>query len=120
MDMEHETCSLVVESLQPSPGLTPYEVVYGKPYGGSVCEYGEPVLGFERQPSMVQDAHWQSGEPFLLFDGTSLVLTRSVRRAKCNWVVCMAFYKEFNLHSWQYKVGLEAKSYLRKGLSGAC
>ena len=51
----------------------------------------------------------ENQDSFLLFDGTSLILTRSVRRIKCNWVVYMAFYKEFNLYSWQYKVGFGSR-----------
>ena len=107
----------LLNRFNPHQGLTPYEVVYGKPYGGSVCEYGEPVLGFSRT-SMKGNPRWrrmlfigkvENQDSFLLFDGTSLVLTRSVRRVKCNWVVYMAFYKEFNLYSWQYKVGFGSR-----------
>ena len=49
----------------------------------------------------------EGGRPrqFPSLHGTALILTRSVRRVKTNWVTHMAFYKEFNLYSWQYKVG---------------
>ena len=103
----------LLNRFNPHQGLTAFEVVYGKPYNGFVCEYGEPVLGFSKT-SMKGNPKWrrvlfigkvEGQDSFLLFDGTSLILTRSVRRVKCNWVVYMAFYKEFNLYSWQYKVG---------------
>ena len=92
-------------------GLTAYEVVYGKPYSGQICEYGEPVLGFAKS-LMKGNPRWHrmlflgkvdGQDSFLLFNGTALILTRSVRRVKTNWVSHMAFYMEFNLYSWQYK-----------------
>lgn len=36
-------------------------------------------------------------DSFLLYAGTTLVLARSVRRIKTNWVNYMAFYKQFDL-----------------------
>eukprot|EP00435_Cladocopium_sp_Y103_P012149 s5547_g3.t1 len=103
----------LLNRFNPHQGLTPFEVVYGKPYDGQICEYGEPVLGFSRT-MMKGNPKWrrmlflgkvEAQDSFLLFDGTSLVLTRSVRRVKSNWVVHMAFFKELNLYPWQYKVG---------------
>ena len=48
----------ILNRFNPHQGLTAFEVVYGKPYHGQVCEFAEPVLGvfrnfFERQPKMV-------------------------------------------------------------------
>ena len=103
----------VLNRFNPHQGLTAYEVVYGKAYNGQVCEYGEPVFGFSRA-TMKGNPKWhrmlflgkvEGQDSFLLFNGTALILTRSVRRVKTNWVTHMAFYKEFNLYSWQYKVG---------------
>ena len=71
-------------------GLTAYEVVYGKPYSGQICEYGEPVLGFAKS-LMKGNPRWHrmlflgkvdGQDSFLLFNGTALILTRSVRRVK--------------------------------------
>ena len=50
----------ILNRYNPHQGLTAYEVVYGKPYGGQICEYGEPVLGFakvnnERQSTLAQN-----------------------------------------------------------------
>ena len=90
--------AFLLNRCNPHQGLTSFEVVYGKPYTGHVCEYGEPVLGFPRT-SMKGNPKWRqmlfSGkvegqDSFPLFDGTSLILTRSVCRVKCNWVVYMA------------------------------
>jgi hypothetical protein len=97
----------------PHQGLTAYEVVCGKPYARKICEYGESALGVAKSPSkgnphrhrMLFLGKVDGQGNFLLFNGTSLILTRSVWRVKNNWVSHMAIYKEFNLHSWQYKVG---------------
>eukprot|EP00435_Cladocopium_sp_Y103_P028418 s2167_g7.t1 len=104
----------ILNRYNPHQGLTAFEVVYGKQYQGQICEYGEPVLlGFARTPlkgnpkwrRMVFLGKVEGQDSLLLYDGTSLILTRSVRRVKTNWVVYMAYYKQFNLFSWQYKVG---------------
>eukprot|EP00435_Cladocopium_sp_Y103_P022455 s491_g5.t1 len=103
----------ILNRYNPHQGLTAFEVVYGKQYQGQICEYGEPVLGFAKTPlkgnpkwrRMVFLGKVEGQDSFLLYDGTSLILTRSVRRVKTNWVVYMAYYKQFNLFSWQYKVG---------------
>lgn len=92
---------------------TAYEVVYGTPYTGQICEYSEPVLGFAKSP-MKGNPRWhrmlflckvEGQDSFRLFNGTSLILTRSVRRVRTNWTSHMALGKEFNLYPWQYKVG---------------
>ena len=41
----------------------------------------------------------------MLYDGSSLVLTTSVRRVNTDWRMYMKFHLQFNLFSWQYKVG---------------
>eukprot|EP00435_Cladocopium_sp_Y103_P035447 s2263_g9.t1 len=103
----------ILNRYNPHQGLTAFEVVYGKQYQGQICEYGEPVLGFAKTPlkgnpkwrRMVFLGKVEGQDSLLLYDGTSLILTRSVRRVKTNWVVYMAYCKQFNLFSWQYKVG---------------
>ena len=67
-----------------------YEVVYGTPYTGQICEYSEPALGFAKSP-MKGNPRWHrmlflckvdGQDSFLLFNGTSLILTRSVHRVR--------------------------------------
>lgn len=96
-----------------SQGLTSFELVYGKIYSGQICEFGEPVYGFART-ALKGNPRWQrmiflgkveGQDSYLLYTGSSLILTRSVRRVKTDWISHMAFYKQFNLYSWQCKVG---------------
>ena len=50
----------------PLRGVTPYELVYGKSYAGSICQYGEPIFGFVRGPNK-GDASWRR----MIFSGKS-------------------------------------------------
>jgi hypothetical protein len=95
----------ILNRFNPHQGLTAFEVVYGKPYHGQVCEFAEPVLGFSGT-SLKGNPKWKrmlftgkvgGQDSFLLYAGTTLVLARSVRRIKTNWVNYMAFYKQFDL-----------------------
>ena len=88
-------------------------MVYGKAYTGQICEFGEPVFGFAKT-ALKGNPKWQrmiflgkveGQDSYLLYTGSSLILTRSSRRVKTYWISHMAFYSQFNLYSWQYKVG---------------
>ena len=105
--------SWIINRYNPYKGTTSYELVYGKAYTGQVCEFAEPVFGFVRSP-LKGNARWErmifigkveNQDSFLLFNGGSLVLTRSVRRIKTDWRTHLNYYLQFNLFSWQYKVG---------------
>eukprot|EP00435_Cladocopium_sp_Y103_P023168 s2953_g5.t1 len=103
----------LINRYNPDKGMTSYEVVFGKPYDDLVCEFAEPVFGFSRT-HMKGTAKWfrmiflgkvECQDSFLLYDGSSLVLTRSVRRVSTDWRTYMKFHLKFNLFSWQYEVG---------------
>ena len=32
----------------PTKGMSPYEIINGKEYGGKVCRFGEPIYGFSK------------------------------------------------------------------------
>ena len=105
--------ALLMNRYSPYKGLTSYEIVFGKPYDGQICEFSEPVFGFSKS-HMKGNAKWhrmiflgkvECQDSFLLYDGSSLVLTRSVRRVNTDWRMYMKFHLQFNLFSWQYKVG---------------
>ena len=105
--------SWIINRYNPYKGITSHELVYGKAYTGQVCEYGEPVFGYVRSP-LKGNARWErmlflgkeeNQDSFLLFNGGSLVLTRSVRRTKTDWRTHLNYYLQFNLFSWQFKVG---------------
>ena len=75
--------------------MTPYQLTYGKPFSGKMCEYSEPVLGFlQVQSSKKGDARWQWGlmcgktvlnNMFMLLTPEGMSLTRSVRRVGIDW-----------------------------------
>ena len=105
--------SWIINRYNPYKGTTSYELVYGKAYTGQICEYGEPVFGYVRSP-LKGNARWErmlflgkveNQDSFLLFNGSSLVLTRSVRRINTDWKTHLKYYLQFNPFSWQFKVG---------------
>jgi len=62
--------------------MTAYEVAFGQPYEGALCEFGEPVFGYAKSSVRTQakaSARWKR-MLYLLYDGHMLVLARSVRR----------------------------------------
>ena len=93
--------------------ITPYELAFGREYAGALCEFGEPVFGYHRQMAK-SSARWKRAvflgkvdpqDSFLLYDGQSLVLTRSIRRIATSWKGHLAFYVNFTCWSWNYKSG---------------
>ena len=97
----------------PYRGVTPYELVYGKGYAGSICQYGEPIFGFVRGPNK-GDASWrrmiflgkvEAQDSFVCFDGGNIVLTKSVRRVATSWKSHLGFYVSFKNASWEFKTG---------------
>ena len=96
----------LLNRFKPTPkGSQLLRLSMGSPTMDSCVNMVKPVLGFSRQ-MMKGNPKWrrmlfigkvEGQDSFLLFDGISLILTRSVRRVRCNWVVYMAFYKEFQL-----------------------
>ena len=109
----------ILSRFNPHQGLTASEVVYSKPCHGQVCEFGELVLGYSKTP-LKRNPKWQrcyslekpkARRPgqFSPIYWRALILTRSVRRIKAKWVTHMAFYKQFDLFSWQYKIGSGGK-----------
>ena len=106
-----------INRYSPYRGMTSYEVVFGKPYEGLTCEYGEPIFGFIRSKykgnpkweRMIYLGKVENQDSFLLYNGTSLLLTRSVRRINTDWRTHMKFHLNLNLHSWQYKVGFGSR-----------
>ena len=72
--------------------MTAYEVAFGQPYEGALCEFGEPVFGYAKSSVRTQakaSARWkrmlfvgkiEPQDSYLLYDGHMLVLARSVGR----------------------------------------
>ena len=93
--------------------VTPFELAYGREYTGALCEFGEPIFGYHRTAAK-SSARWKRAiflgkidpqDSYLLYDGSNLVLTRSVRRISTSWKGHLAFYMNFTCWSWNYKPG---------------
>ena len=94
-------------------GCAPYETVYSNVYKGKLTEFGEPVFSY------VHAAHkgnpkWQrvlslgkteAQDTFVVFTGSTIMLSRSVRRIDADWKNYMGFYVHFNAPTWNFKTG---------------
>ena len=100
-------------------GATPYELAYGRCFEGPLCEFGEPVYGFIHGSHRSKTAaKWKralflgradSQSSYVLFDGQSVILSRSVRRIATTWRSHMAFYIHCKCFSWQFRAGFGAR-----------
>ena len=95
-------------------GLASFEVVLGKGYTSQIYEIGKPVLGYART-ARKGNSHWQKiivlgkaegQDTYLLCSGNCLILNKSVRRVKTDWISHMVLYSQFKFRSWQYEVGV--------------
>ena len=93
--------------------VTPFELVHKKRYTGSIAQFAEPVFGYFRIGAK-GTAKWRRAlflgkvdgqDSFLLYSGSHLVLTRSIRRIDTDWKGHLAFYSTFKCNSWEYKSG---------------
>ena len=93
--------------------VTPFELVHKKHYTGSIAQFAEPVFGYFRVGAK-GTAKWRRAlflgkvdgqDSFLLYSGSHLVLTRSIRRIDTDWKGHLAFYSAFKCNSWEYKSG---------------
>eukprot|EP00435_Cladocopium_sp_Y103_P069691 s216_g33.t1 len=95
-------------------GHTPYELLYGSTFRGRVCEFAEPVFAFITT-ALKGNSKWHRAifltkldnqDSYLLFDGSKLALSRSVRRIQTDWRGHMAYYLQFRCHSWEYRTNM--------------
>ena len=93
--------------------VTPFELVHKKHYRihCSVCRAGFWVFSCwckgdskVAQSPVFGGSGW-SKKSFLLYPGSHLVLTRSIRRIDTDWKGHLAFYSAFKCNSWEYKSG---------------
>eukprot|EP00435_Cladocopium_sp_Y103_P015276 s4186_g3.t1 len=94
-------------------GCTPYELVYSKPYKGKLAEFGEPVFAYTHT-SHKGNPRWQrvlmlgkteAQDTFVVFTGSGVMLSKSIRRIQTDWKSHLGFYLHFNAPTWQYKAG---------------
>ena len=117
----------LLNRFSPTRGATAYELLYNKAYGGTICNFGEPVFGFANVVGK-GTAKWRrmiflgKSDPqdtYLLFDGHGLILTRSIRRISTVWKGHLPFYMNFNCWSWEYKTGFGGRIIPTKAQKGA-
>eukprot|EP00435_Cladocopium_sp_Y103_P011449 s72_g3.t1 len=97
----------------PGRGMTSYELLANKPYGGKICQFGEPVFGYQKSAAK-GNPRWKRmlflgkidpQDSFLLCNGENLVLAKSVRRINTCWKAHLAFYLNCKCASFDFKSG---------------
>ena len=104
----------ILNRYSPQKGMMPYELVYGKGYSGSICQFGEPVFGYVHGPNK-GDARWkriiflgkvESQDSLLCFDGehhSYKICAQSVNKLEESFIflfLCF-FQKRFlRIQSW--------------------
>ena len=103
----------LINRFSPTKGMSAFEIVHGKEFTGKLCRFGEPVFGYCKVEGKAT-AKWKrmlfvgKTEPhdtYILYDGSGLVLTRSVRHIDVNWKSHLKYYYMFSHWSWEYKPG---------------
>ena len=94
-------------------GCTPYELVYQKVYQGRMTEFGEPAFAYTHT-ALKGNLKWQrvlvlgkteAQDTYIVFTGSTVMLTRSIRRIATDWKCHLGFYLHFNAPTWQSKSG---------------
>ena len=94
-------------------GATPYELVYAKVYKGRMTEFAEPAFAYTHT-AMKGNPRWQrvivlgkteSQDTYVVFTGSTIMLTRSVRRIATDWKCHLGFFLHFNSPTWRFKAG---------------
>ena len=95
-------------------GSTAYELVYQKVYQGHMTEFAEPAFAYT-QTAHKGNPKWQrvlvlgkteAQDTYIVFTGSAVMLTRSIRRISTDWKCHLGFYFHFiNAPTWQFKSG---------------
>ena len=87
--------------------------MHKKQYSGAIVHFAEPVYGYFRVGAK-GTARWRCAlflgkvdgpDSFLLYSGSHLALTRSIRRIDTDWKDRLAFFTTFRCSSWECKSG---------------
>ena len=98
-------------------GATPYELVYGKPYRGVLGKFAEPVYAYLKT-HLKGEKKWHKAlflgktegqDSFIVYDGTKVLLTKSIRRIGRDWGLSLAYFKEFNCPTFDYQTGFGSR-----------
>ena len=93
----------------PRNGVTPFEAVHGKQFTGRTCPFGEVVMGFVGMENKQKGtAKWMpiiflgtsSNDMFILARGSSVRLSKSIKRIFPEWFKHIDLYRSFEVHSW--------------------
>eukprot|EP00435_Cladocopium_sp_Y103_P056449 s2990_g19.t1 len=115
--------SWVLNRFNTNQGMSAYELVTGKSYKGATCVFGEPLFGYSKTNNK-GSAKWarmlfvgkvDPQDSFILYNGTNLVLVKSVRRIKTDWRGHLAFYLNFKCPSFDYQSGFGGRVVPTKG-----
>ena len=102
----------------PRQGVTPYEAVHGKVYSGKVCPFGETVMGFVGVENKQKGtAKWMpilflgktSNDMYILGRGSSVRLSKSIKRIFPDWFNHIELYRSFEVQSWMIEGTLGAR-----------
>ena len=117
----------LINRFNANKGATAYELLYNKEYAGSIYNFGEPVFGFGKV-SGEGTAKWtrmiflgksDPKDTCIFYNGSGLVITRSIRRISIVWRRRLPFYMNFKGWSWQYKTGVGGRVVLTKNQAQA-
>ena len=101
-------------------GATLYELVYGKPYRGVLGKFGEPIYAYLKT-HLKGEKKWHKGlfvgkaegqDSFIVYDGTKVPLTKSIRRIGRDWGLSLVYFKEFNCPTFDYQTDLRREKLL--------
>ena len=113
----------VLNRYNTNQGMSSYELVTGKIYRGSTCVFGEPLFGYSKSNNK-GSARWSRmlfvgkvdpQDSFILYNGSNLVLVKSIRRIQTDWRGHLAFYVNFKCPSYDYQSGFGGRVVPTKG-----
>ena len=93
----------------PRNGITPFEAVHGRQFTGRTCPFGEVVMGFVGvENKQKSTAKWMpimflgktSNDMHILARGSSVRLSKSIKRIFPEWFRHIDLYRSFEVHSW--------------------
>ena len=93
----------------PRNGITPFEAVHGRQFTGRTCPFGEVVMSFVGVENKQKGtAKWMpimflgktSNDMYILARGSSVRLSKSIKRIFPEWFRHIDLYRSFEVHSW--------------------
>ena len=109
--------SWLLNRYRPVRGATPFELVHGKVYRGSLALFGEPIYAFVKT-ALKGHAKWHKAlflgktegqDSFSVYDGSRILLTKSIRRIGQSWGLSLAYFKEFSCPSFDYQTSFGSR-----------